>query len=110
MPPVSIGTLLFFIFFLCVGRMRASTVLFWMSFLFSLLISIFSLLLFVCSSTSLSAKQFRDLLARKYGVDSGLAMIIKQRAKANEIDRMDLVGNVQGSDCILGESAVHVLQ
>lgn len=53
----------------------------------------------------LSAKQFRDLLARKYGVDSGLAMIIKQRAKANEIDRMDLVGNVQGSDCILGESA-----
>ncbi len=55
------------------------------------------------STLSLSAKQFRDLLARKYGVDSGLAMIIKQRAKANEIDRMDLVGNVQGSDCILGE-------
>lgn len=50
----------------------------------------------------LSAKQFRDLLARKHGIDSGLAMIIKQRAKANEIDRMDLVGNVQGSDCILG--------
>ena len=64
--------------------------------------------MFAFFSTSLSAKQFRDLLARKYGVDSGLAMIIKQRAKANEIDRMDLVGNVQGSDCILGESAVHV--
>eukprot|EP00598_Pedospumella_elongata_P010824 CAMPEP_0184990188 /NCGR_PEP_ID=MMETSP1098-20130426/31349_1 /TAXON_ID=89044 /ORGANISM="Spumella elongata, Strain CCAP 955/1" /LENGTH=394 /DNA_ID=CAMNT_0027515335 /DNA_START=23 /DNA_END=1207 /DNA_ORIENTATION=+ len=52
------------------------------------------------------AKQFRDLLARKYGVDSGLAMIIKQRAKANEIDRMDLVGNVQGSDCILVDDMV----
>jgi hypothetical protein len=49
-----------------------------------------------------SAKQFRDLLARKHGTDSGLAMIIKQRAKANEIERMDLVGNVKGSDCILG--------
>jgi len=58
---------------------------------------------------SLSAKQFRDLLARKYGVDSGLAMIIKQRAKANEIDRMDLVGNVQGSDCILGEQIASFL-
>jgi hypothetical protein len=29
------------------------------------------------------AKQFRDLLARKHGVDSGLAMIIKQRAKVS---------------------------
>jgi hypothetical protein len=30
------------------------------------------------------AKQFRDLLARKHGVDSGLAMIIKQRAKVSD--------------------------
>ncbi len=67
------------------------------------LTSIFFPLSCLLSTLSLSAKQFRDLLARKYGVDSGLAMIIKQRAKANEIDRMDLVGNVQGSDCILGE-------
>ena len=49
------------------------------------------------------AKQFRDLLARKHGVDSGMAMIIKQRAKANAIERMDLVGSVKDSDCILGE-------
>lgn len=55
------------------------------------------------SSHHRSAKQFRDLLARKHGIDSGLAMIIKQRAKANEIDRMDLVGNVSGCDCILGK-------
>jgi hypothetical protein len=33
-------------------------------------------------------------------------MIIKQRAKANEIDRMDLVGSVAGCDCILGELLV----
>ena len=30
-------------------------------------------------------------------------MIVKQRAKASEIERMDLVGSVEGSDCILGE-------
>lgn len=58
----------------------------------------------LCSLPSSRAKQFRDLLARKHGVDSGLAMIIKQRAKANEIDRMDLVGSVTDSDVILGKS------
>ena len=29
-------------------------------------------------------------------------MIIKQRLKAGEIDRMDLVGSVKDCDCILG--------
>lgn len=35
-------------------------------------------------------------------MDCGLAMIIKQRAKANDIERMDLVGSVNGCDCIIG--------
>ncbi len=49
------------------------------------------------------AKQFREALTKKHEVDCGLAMIIKQRAKANEIERMDLVGSVQGCDAIIGE-------
>mmetsp|Transcript_12252 Transcript_12252/g.20329 ORF Transcript_12252/g.20329 Transcript_12252/m.20329 type:complete len:408 (+) Transcript_12252:73-1296(+) len=52
------------------------------------------------------AKQFRDRLLRKHEMDSGLAMIIKQRAKANEIDRMDLVGSVKGCDVILVDDMV----
>lgn len=31
-------------------------------------------------------------------------MIVKQRAKANEIDKMDLVGSVDGCDAIIGAS------
>ena len=31
------------------------------------------------------AKKFREGLAYRYGLDAGLAMIIKQRAKANEV-------------------------
>jgi len=30
-------------------------------------------------------------------------MIIKQRAAANEIERMDLVGSVNGCDAIIGK-------
>jgi len=33
------------------------------------------------------AKKFREGLAQKYDVDAGLAMIIKQRARANEVRR-----------------------
>ena len=49
-----------------------------------------------------SAKQFREALKRKHDVESGLAMIIKQRAKANDIEKMDLVGSVQDCDAIIG--------
>lgn len=53
------------------------------------------------------AKNFREWLSRKYDIkDVGLAMIIKQRLKANEIDRMDLVGNVEGSDCIIVDDMI----
>jgi ribose-phosphate pyrophosphokinase len=52
------------------------------------------------------AKKFREGLAAKYDMDAGLAMIIKQRAKANEVDRMDLVGSVQDSDVIIVDDMI----
>lgn len=52
------------------------------------------------------AKQFREALSKKHDMDCGLAMIIKQRAKANEIDRMDLVGSVDGCDVIIVDDMV----
>jgi ribose-phosphate pyrophosphokinase len=52
------------------------------------------------------AKQFREALSKKHDMDCGLAMIIKQRAKANEIDRMDLVGAVDGCDVIIVDDMV----
>eukprot|EP01041_Mallomonas_annulata_P003314 gene3314-6564_t len=52
------------------------------------------------------AKQFREALKKKHEVDCGLAMIVKQRAKANEIERMDLVGSVEGCDAIIVDDMV----
>jgi ribose-phosphate pyrophosphokinase len=39
-------------------------------------------------------------------MDVGLAMIIKQRAKANAIERMDLVGSVEGADVIIVDDMI----
>ena len=48
------------------------------------------------------AKEFRKTLEETgYHNETGFAMIIKQRLRANVIDRMDLVGDVAGSDCII---------
>ena len=45
-----------------------------------------------------SAKQFREGLNHMNPtLDAGLAMIIKQRPKAGAIERMDLVGSVDGA-------------
>jgi ribose-phosphate pyrophosphokinase len=52
------------------------------------------------------AKQFRDRLKKRAGIDAGLAMIIKQRLKANAIERMDLVGHVDGCDVILVDDMI----
>ncbi|CAM9706737.1 unnamed protein product, partial [Hapterophycus canaliculatus] len=52
------------------------------------------------------AKKFREGLAHRYGLDAGLAMIIKQRAKANEVERMDLVGSVHDSDVIIVDDMI----
>ena len=52
------------------------------------------------------AKQFKEALLRKYEVDCGLAMIVKQRAAANAIDKMDLVGSVDGCDVIIVDDMI----
>jgi len=51
------------------------------------------------------AKRFRDGL-KEQGVDAGLAMIVKQRLKANQIGRMDLVGDVDGCDVIMVDDMI----
>eukprot|EP00455_Lapot_gusevi_P008215 TRINITY_DN13551_c0_g2_i3.p2 TRINITY_DN13551_c0_g2~~TRINITY_DN13551_c0_g2_i3.p2 ORF type:complete len:143 (+),score=80.50 TRINITY_DN13551_c0_g2_i3:33-431(+) len=40
------------------------------------------------------------------GVDASLAMIIKQRARANAVERMDLVGSVDGCDAIIVDDMI----
>lgn len=51
------------------------------------------------------AKKFQEFLSRK-NVNSGLAMIIKQRAEANKIEQMNLVGTVQDSDVIIVDDII----
>jgi ribose-phosphate pyrophosphokinase len=51
------------------------------------------------------AKAFRQVLEAQ-GHAAGLAMIIKQRAAASKIEKMDLVGNVEGADCIIVDDIV----
>lgn len=53
------------------------------------------------------AKKFKDGLEHKYDMqDIGLAMIIKQRARAGTVDQMDLVGDVTDCDCILVDDMI----
>ena len=53
------------------------------------------------------AKMFRDGLSKKYEIEASLAMIVKQRAKAGEIDSMDFVGpSVVGCDVIIVDDMV----
>lgn len=53
------------------------------------------------------AKQFREgLNLSKPGSDTGLAMIIKQRPKAGQIERMDLVGSVDGCDVVIVDDMI----
>lgn len=53
------------------------------------------------------AKKFKEGLAYKYDMpDIGLAMIIKQRARAGIIDQMDLVGDVENCDCIIVDDMI----
>ncbi|CBZ51425.1 Ribose-phosphate pyrophosphokinase,related [Neospora caninum Liverpool] len=52
------------------------------------------------------ARKFQEgLIARGY-TDCGIAMLIKQRLRANEIERMDLVGSVAGSDVIIVDDMI----
>lgn len=53
------------------------------------------------------AKKFKEGLAHKFDMhDVGLAMIIKQRARAGTVDQMDLVGEVAGCDCIIVDDMI----
>jgi ribose-phosphate pyrophosphokinase len=52
------------------------------------------------------AKKFREHLDKKYNIKAGLAMIIKQRHKPGEIERMDLVGSVTDSDVIIVDDMI----
>jgi ribose-phosphate pyrophosphokinase len=47
------------------------------------------------------AKKFQHALLAKGYERAGLAMVIKQRNKSSQILRMDLVGTVEGRDCII---------
>eukprot|EP00742_Colponemidia_sp_Colp-10_P001997 GILJ01002132.1.p1 GENE.GILJ01002132.1~~GILJ01002132.1.p1 ORF type:complete len:410 (-),score=66.42 GILJ01002132.1:94-1323(-) len=52
------------------------------------------------------ARKFQEGL-QKHGLkNAGLAMIIKQRAKASVIERMDLVGSVENSDVIIVDDMI----
>jgi ribose-phosphate pyrophosphokinase len=53
------------------------------------------------------AKQFREgLNTLAPALDAGLAMIIKQRPKAGQIERMDLVGSVEGADVVIVDDMI----
>jgi ribose-phosphate pyrophosphokinase len=53
------------------------------------------------------AKKFKEGLEHKYDLkDIGLAMIIKQRARAGVVDQMDLVGDVKDCDCIIVDDMI----
>lgn len=47
------------------------------------------------------AKSFADILIRQTNANIGLTLIVKQRVKANEVAKMELVGNVKDCDCII---------
>lgn len=47
------------------------------------------------------AKSFAEILSSRAQANVGLTMIVKQRIKANEIAKMELVGNVKGAECII---------
>jgi len=51
------------------------------------------------------SKDFSRIIASQ-GLKPQLAMIIKQRKAANQIESMDLVGSVEGSDCIIVDDMV----
>jgi len=53
------------------------------------------------------AKKFKEGLQNKFDWhDIGLAMIIKQRARAGTVDQMDLVGDVNDCDCIIVDDMI----
>lgn len=52
------------------------------------------------------AKKFRDLLAKKFDMNPGLAMIIKQREQAGVVSSMNLVGSVEDADVVIVDDMI----
>ncbi|EUD69145.1 ribose-phosphate pyrophosphokinase [Plasmodium inui San Antonio 1] len=52
------------------------------------------------------ARKFQDGLNHRGVSECGIAMLIKQRTKPNEIEKMDLVGNVYDSDVIIVDDMI----
>jgi ribose-phosphate pyrophosphokinase len=52
------------------------------------------------------AKRFQGSLHKRGFPGVSLAMIIKQRVSAGVIARMDLIGNVEGKDCIIVDDMI----
>jgi len=52
------------------------------------------------------ARKFQEGMISRGIEDCGIAMLIKQRAGANKIERMDLVGTVNGSDVIIVDDMI----
>ncbi|ETV92002.1 hypothetical protein H310_13528 [Aphanomyces invadans] len=51
--------------------------------------------------------KFREWLVGKESSENvGLAMVIKQPIKANEIDRMYMVGNASGLNCLIFDDMI----
>ena len=52
------------------------------------------------------ARKFQEGLIQRGHKEAGLAMLIKQRSGPNEIEKMDLVGTVEGSDVIIVDDMI----
>eukprot|EP00826_Nyctotherus_ovalis_P055043 TRINITY_DN7281_c0_g1_i3.p1 TRINITY_DN7281_c0_g1~~TRINITY_DN7281_c0_g1_i3.p1 ORF type:complete len:180 (+),score=23.13 TRINITY_DN7281_c0_g1_i3:123-662(+) len=52
------------------------------------------------------ARRFQERLIARGFTGAELAMIIKQRKAASQIERMDLVGHVEGKDCLVIDDMV----
>lgn len=52
------------------------------------------------------ARKFQEGLQARGAKGVGIAMLVKQRLRANEIERMDLVGNVDGCDVVIVDDMI----
>jgi len=52
------------------------------------------------------AKKFQDAMMKQGIQNPGLAMLIKHRSRPNQIEKMDLVGAVEGCDCLIIDDIV----
>ena len=52
------------------------------------------------------AKTFAEILRRKSGSDPIMAMVTREIGPPNEVARMELVGDVEGSDCVIVDDMI----